>query len=271
LNNIKWGPQPFTASQNFINADSIVQQINAARAMGHRLMLAMTGGLSREYSSNGQFDMAKWKHKMDTYNTAAIRDAVAAAVAEGTVIGNQMIDEPETRRWGGNITKATLDSMAAYGHSIFPTLPMGLNHGPPAVNWRSTERHKVVDYVLYQFNYYISSGDVDAWRVAALDQAKLDGVTPVLSINILDGGAQDRSASYHCNGAGQAGRGTYFPNCRMTPTQVRDFGRALAPYGCFLMMWEFDGTFMSDPANQDAFRELASLVATLPRRSCARP
>jgi hypothetical protein len=268
---VKWGPQPFTGSQNYINADSIVQQINAARAMGHRLILVMTGGLSTEYTTDGKFDMTKWTNKMDTYNTQAIKDAVAAAVSDGTVIANQMIDEPETRRWGGNITKATLDEMATYGHTMFPTLPMGLNHGPPGNNWRSTERYQVVDYVLYQYNHYISSGDIDAWRTAALKQAKHDGVTPMFSINVLDGGVQDRDGDYSCTGAGQAGTGTYAPNCRMTPTQVRDFGRALATDGCFLMMWEYDAAYMSEAANQDAFREIASLVASQPQRSCARP
>jgi hypothetical protein len=269
--NLNWGPQPFTASQNYIDADSIVQQINAARALGHRLILAMTGGLASDYTTHGQFDMTKWTTKMDTYNTEAIKEAVAAAVADGTVIGNQMIDEPETRRWGGNITKATLDAMATYGHNMFPTLPMGLNHGPPGYTWRSSEHYKVVDYVLYQYNYYITSGNVTAWRSAVLDRAKVDGVTPMLSINVLDGGVQDRGGDYTCTGAGQAGKGTYSPNCRMTPTQVRDFGRALATYGCFLMMWRYDGAYMSEPANQDAFREIASLVASQPRRSCARP
>jgi hypothetical protein len=241
--------------------------------MGHRLILVMAGGLSTEYTTNGQFDMTKWTNRMDTYNTDGIRNAVAAAVADGTVIANQLIDEPETRRWGGNITKATLDSMATYGHNMFPTLPMGLNHGPPGYNWRSTERYNVVDYVLYQYNYYITSGDIGAWRSAVLDQAKLDGVTPMFSINVLDGGVQDRGKGkdYKCTGAGQAGKGTYAPNCRMTPTQVRDFGRAVATDGCFLMLWEYDATYMSEADNQDAFREIASLVASQPRRSCARP
>jgi hypothetical protein len=57
----------------------------------------------------------------------------------------------------------------------------------------------------------------------------------------------------------------------MTPTQVRDFGRALAADGCFLMMWQYDEAYMSEAGNQDAFREIASLVASESRRSCARP
>jgi hypothetical protein len=52
---------------------------------------------------------------------------------------------------------------------------------------------------------------------------------------------------------------------------VRDFGRALVTDLCFLMMWEYDEAYVSEAANQDAFRELASLVASQPGRSCARP
>ena len=37
------------------------------------------------------------------------------------------------------------------------------------------------------------------------------------------------------------------------------------------MMWQYDAAYMSKAANQDAFREIASLVASQPQRSCARP
>jgi hypothetical protein len=268
---VSWGPSPFTGTQNYTDAAGIITQINAARTKKQRLILSLTGGPSTRYTTDGKFDMTKWKNKMNTFNTSTIKSAIAAAVSDGTVIGNQMIDEPETRRWGGNITKATLDAMATYGHNMFPTLPMGLNHGPPAYNWRSSERYKVVDYVLYQYNYYITSGNVTAWRSAVLDRAKIDGVTPMFSINILDGGVQDRDGNYSCTSAGQAGKGTYAPNCRMTSTQVSTFGRALATYGCAMQMWRYDDTFISKTANQDAFKSIASLVASSPRKSCRRP
>jgi hypothetical protein len=269
---LNWGPEPFTASQNYITADTVVLQIDAARSRGQRLVLAMAGaaGQAEDYITNGQFDMTKWMQRMDSYRTTAIQDAVAAAVADGTVIGNMLIDEPETKRWGTVLTKAMLDQMATYAKQIFPTLPMGVNHGPPAYKWRTSERYQVVDYVLYQYAHYITSGNVTAWRDKVLDQAKKDGVTPMLSINVLNGGAQDWE-TWSCTGAGQAGRGTYAPNCRMTPDQIRDWGKALAPYGCYLMLWRYDREYMSDPANQEAFNDIASQVASMPSRSCRRP
>ena len=265
---VSWGPSPFTGTQNYTDPNGVITQINAARLKKQRLILSMTGGPSSRYSTNGKFDMVKWKNKMNQYNTAAIRSAIAAGVADGTIIGNQMIDEPETPRWGGNITKSTLDAMATYGRNLFPTLAMGVNHGPPGYKWRTSERYRSVDYVLYQYNYYITSGNVAAWRNAVLDRAAYEGVKPVFSINILDGGVQDRSGTYDCGGTG--GKGTYFPNCRMTSTQVKTYGQALAPYGCALQMWRYDGVFMSKSANVDAFRSVAATAASTPRRSCRR-
>ena len=44
--------------------------------------------------------MAKWKNVMNTYNKSSLKTAVAAAVTDGTLIGNMLIDEPETKQWG---------------------------------------------------------------------------------------------------------------------------------------------------------------------------
>lgn len=268
---VNWGPAPFTGSHNYINADGIIQQIAAARALGQRLVLAMSGGLSSAFVTNGQFDMTKWTRRMDSYNTDAIKKAVAEGVADGTIIGNTLIDEPETKQWGTNLTKAMIDAMAAYVKNIFPSLSVGVNHGPPAYSrWRTSEHYHVVDYVLYQYAHFVTLGDVGKWRDAVLAQARSEGATPALSLNILNGGAQDRDGTWDCTGDGQAGRGTREPNCRMTPTQLRSWGAALAPYGCFLTMWRYDGAYMSEPANKEAFTEIASAVASQPARTCKR-
>jgi hypothetical protein len=270
-NRLNGTPEPFTGSQNYISADTVVLQISAARAAGQRLVLAMAGGGYDRYTTNGQFDMTKWKARMDTYRDPVIQAAVAAAVADGTVIGNLLIDEPETKRWGTVLTKDMIDEMATYAKQIFPTLPMGVDHGPPGYRWGESQRYHVLDYVLYQYAHYITMGDVVAWRNTVLHQASLDGVTPMLSINVLNGGAQDRKGAWDCTDKGQAGVGTYAPNCHMTPDQIREFGKALTPYGCYMMLWRYDAAYMSDPANQEAFKELAALAASTPRRSCKRP
>ena len=51
-----------------------------------------------------QFDRAKWNAVMAKFNTATIKNAVAKAVADGTVIGATVMDEPYTSGTGNKNT-----------------------------------------------------------------------------------------------------------------------------------------------------------------------
>lgn len=264
---------PFTASQNYTSPETVVAMIDNARAAKQSLILALTGGGAAEYSSDGAFDIAKWERRIDQYNTPAIRDAIAEGVADGTVLANALIDEPEHKKWGGNITKPLIDTMAAYAKRYFPTLPMGPSHGPNGYyQWRPNERYRVVDYVRNQYNWWVEKGNAAAWRDKVLAQAKLDGVAVAFSLNILDGGqTAPRDGSWACPAGTSAGRGTYEPACRMTASQIRDWGKLLGPAGCALLMWRYEPAAMERPDNQQAMRDVAAALAKAPRRSCARP
>jgi hypothetical protein len=267
-----WGPGPFTGTQNFVDASGILKRIEAARSKGQRLILAMATGPTSNFTTNGRFDYGKWKKVMVPYNTSAIKQAVAAAVADGTIVGNMLIDEPETKRWGGALNKALIDDMARYVKSMFPTLPVGVNYGPPGYQWRTSERYRALDYIVFQYNHNVTSGNVAAWRDAVLAQARAEGVTPGFSLNLLDGGRRDTDGNYGCNGSGQAGRGTYWPNCRMTASQVKEWGQILGSAGgCTFQMWRYNAAYMARSDNQAAFKTLASHMQSQPRRSCGRP
>jgi hypothetical protein len=264
---------PFTGSQNYTSPKNAVTLIANARAAKQSLILALTGGGKAQYSSDGAFDLAKWERRIDEYNTPAIRDAIAEGVADGTVIANSLIDEPEHKNWGPGMSKALVDSMAAYAKRYFPTLPMGPSHGPEGYyGWRPNERYRVVDYVRNQYNWRMENGNIGAWRDKVLKQARLDGVAVAWSLNILDGGEQaPKDGSWSCPAGTSAGRGTYEPNCRMTASQIRDWGKLLGPSGCALMMWKYDETAMDRPDNQQAMADVAATLAKTPRRPCTRP
>jgi hypothetical protein len=265
---VKWGPVPFTGSIGASTPSGIVTQINTARQMGQKLVLFMTGGAHLNYITNGAFDMGKWKARMDQYNTSTIRNAVAQAVSDGTVVGNAMIDEPEHPSWGGVLTKPMLDEMAAYGHQYFPTLPMGVNHGPGGYKWRGTESYKVVDYVLNQYAWRI--GSISTWTGNVETLAKRDGYAVGYSINILDGGVQDRDGTWDCVDEGQAGKGTYNSNCRTPADSLQRWGRTLVGHGCVLLMWTYDDAYMSRSDDQAAFKSVADSAARVPRKTCVR-
>jgi hypothetical protein len=266
---LDWAPDPFTTSQNYTDPAGIVARIATARRLNQKLVLAMTGGEHLNYITNGKFDLAKWTARMDQYKTIEIKNAVAAGVADGTIIGNSVMDEPEFRSWGGAMTKPLLDDMARYVKGIFPTLPVGVNHGPDGYYlWRPEERYRVIDYVVNQYNWWITSGDIAAWRDKVLAQARLDGVTPAFSLNIINGGVQDRDGTWDCIGTG--GLGLRTPNCRMSANQLRNWGTTLGTAGCMLLMWKYDAAYMSNPLNAQAFKDVAARLASVPGRSCKR-
>ncbi len=270
---VQIGPAPFTGSKNGVTPGGIVSQINAARTLGQRLQIQMTSGSVTNYLTNGSFDFGKWKAVLNGFNTSTIKQAVAQAVADGTVYGYGMIDEPETQKWGGTITKATIDSMARYSKTLFPTLPTGINVGPPGYQWRATERFTALDFVEYHYRTQNPAGTVDQWRAAVLAQAAKDGVTPALALNVLDGGTQDKDGTWDCGGTG--GLGTYSPNCRMLASQIKASGLALVAWtGCELVMWWFQPTYATwfqQADNQASFKAIADSAARVPRKACSRP
>jgi hypothetical protein len=97
--------------------------------------------------------------------------------------------------------------------------------------------------------------------------AERDGLAVVFSMNLLNGGVQDKTGAWDCPGTG--GLGDRAPNCRMTPAQVRDFGLTLGPAGCAMLNWKYDSNFAAKPENQEAFSTIAVALAALPRPPCS--
>jgi hypothetical protein len=239
------------------------------------MFIQMTGG-HEPYLTNGVFDMAKWKATMDTYNTPTLKQAVAAAVADGTIIGNSVMDEPHVsglgdgNTWGpkGTMTKARVDELCAYVKGMFPTLPVGVVHQHHI--FEPTKSYRTCEFIVSQ--YTSRFGSVTAFRDSALAYGRRDGIAIAFSMNIINGGIQSpRDGSWNCPLTTTGGRGTYDPNCRMTAQQVRDWGLLLGPAGCALVLWRYDDAFMARSDNQQAFRDIAARLATLPARSCSTP
>lgn len=266
-----------TLGQDSYNASNVVTRIEAARARGIHLILALTGGKHENYLSTidgvYQFDRDKWEAKLQTFNTTSIRQAIAAGVADGTIIGASVMDEPNVsgagdgNTWGppGTMTKARVDSLCGDFKALFPTLPAGVGH-----RWdvfEPTKSYRVCDFITSQYSTRI--GSVTTWRDGGLAMARRDGHEIMFSMNLLNGGTQDKDGTWDCAGTG--GRGLLSPNCRMTAAQVAEYGLALGPAGCGgLLMWEYDDSFMANADNQKAFQQIRDRLSTLPSRPCRR-
>jgi len=271
---------PMTMSADGMTASVLVSRISAARSAGYKLIVNLTGGSHDLYMSTidgvYQFDESKWRAKMDTYNTATIRQAVAQGVADGTIIGSSVMDEPYVsggatgggNTWGpkGTMTKARVDTLCSVLKGMFPTLPAGVQHQHDM--FEPDKSYKVCDFIIDQYDW--RRGDVTTFRDAGLAMAARDHHAVMFGINVLDGGVQDKDGTYSCDGPGQGGKGTYSPNCRMTPQQVRDWGLLLGKAGCGLFMWRADDQFMANSGNVQSLRDLATGLGATPKKACTR-
>ena len=273
---------PFTLAYNTETPSTIVARLAIARARGIKMVTAMTGGARANYLTDGVFDFEKWKRRMDRYNTPAIREAVSQAVIDGTLIGNSVMDEPfntggagnEANSWGppGTMSKARVDSLCGYAKTIFPTLPQGVFHD---YRLSSDSSYKVCEFMTSQ--YRTAKGPVTKYRDGAVEVCQRDRHACAFAINVLDGGTPTRKAlgqrdydEDDCPVPATGGRGTYFPNCRMSAEQVREAGRVLGPAGCFLTGFRYDPEFLASPEIQQAFREVIETLATRPTAGCIR-
>ena len=257
---------------------TLVARLALARSRGLKMVIAMTGGARANYLTDGVFDLNKWKARMDRFNTPAIRAAVAAAVSDGVLIANSVMDEPfnaggagnESNSWGpaGTMSKARVDSLCGYAKAMFPTLPQGVFQDYRLAPETS---YQVCDFITSQ--YRTTKGSLAEYRDGALALCRRDRHACAFAINLLDGGipakrapGQTDYAPGDCPLTTTGGRGTYFPNCRMTASQLRAAGEILGSAGCFLTGFRYDSAFMAEPENQQALREI---VATLAGKSAA--
>lgn len=271
-----------------VSAGSVDNRLSEARNKGYRLVFTMTGGSHAQYMSdknggtcdlteyrNGRcvFDLSRWKQKMNTFNTAAIRDMVAKGVADGTIVGNSVMDEPHVcgsgdgNNWGpcGTMTKAMVDGMCGYVKNIFPTLPVGAGHAHD--KFQPEKNYAVCDFIMDQ--YSTRRGDVSDYRDASLAWGRRSGITILFSMNVLNGGKQDRDGNWDCKDEGGM-KGTREPNCKMTGSQIQQYGLVLGPAGCALNTWTYEETFYNKPANEDAFQTIANKLAQVPAKECRR-
>ncbi len=260
----KVGPAPFTMSFDGYDAANISSRLDEARAANVGVLMNMTGGHHRNYITNGAFDLAKWRAKVDTYNTPAVKAAIAAAVANGTIVGTSVMDEPQNttpgKSWGGVMTKELVDQMCFYVKDMFPTLPVGVVHDHRV--FEPDKDYRQCDFILSQ--YRLSKGDIQSFRDRGLAFAKRSGIEIAFSLNVLHGGVPGTT----CPKWGDDPGGQL---CPMSPEQVRSWGMALGSAGCALNMWRYEPAYFDDPDIQAAVRAVAESLAQLPRKDCRRP
>jgi hypothetical protein len=190
-------------------------------------------------------------------------------VADGTIVGASVMDEPqqedkpgnENKSWGphGWMTKATVDDLCRRVKQIFPTLPVGVVHDYR--KFYPDQNYRTCDFIVSQ--YRLAKENVSDFRNGAMAFAKRSGITVAFSLNILHGGTPSTSCAKY-------GDDTSGNLCPMTPEQIRSFGITLGSAGCALNMWRYEPAYFNQPQVQAAVRAVSDSLARVAHRGCTR-
>lgn len=237
------GAGPWNATIKSLRPSWVSSLLNQARDNGIHLFVEPAGGPEPvSYSpgwtnSDGTFNLNMWKARI--LEMAGNSD-IAAAIADGTIVAHYMIDEPYSPgTWGGQrVPSATIDEMARFSHSIWPTMPTFIRatiFGDPGFNWQH------LDGFWAQWRDYLgSAANFLAANVAAC-QAK--NKLLVVGMNIFTGSSDD------------------FPGGRMLDAnEFRTYGNILAAssFPVAFMIWEYQAAWYNQTGMAAAVTEVAA-------------
>lgn len=258
---------PYTGALRALWPSSTVAELNAARAAGFRIVVSMAGDRSYYTNSNGTFNLALWRKRIDLYR----RFNLQSYASDGTVIGHYLVDEPYCAAcWGGRtISAAQIDEMARYSKSIWPKLPT-MVRSPPTLLAQQNYRYLDVAWAQWEGPLHVPSTRMtpEQFRDRETAAAKARGLGLVFGMNYLDAGdGSSRIAGTYKNATSPK-----VNRWQMSATEVKRVGTvfAAASYACAVLSWKYSTTFLSRPGMTSAISQVSSVATNRGRLSCVR-
>jgi hypothetical protein len=110
----------FNGALRNIYPQYLFQHLAEIKARGGKVILNLAGAPARYKDSSGNFSLAMWKASADRFKDVDF----SSYIQDGTIIGNYLIDEPNSKnRWGRTVSPVTVEEMANYSKSRWPDLP----------------------------------------------------------------------------------------------------------------------------------------------------
>jgi len=219
----------------------INKTLAAVKARGGKMVMNLAGRGSY-YTVNGSFSLTKWKARVARYRNVNF----SSYIKDGTLIAHYLIDEPgDSHNWGHPISGSTLEEMARYSKSLWPSLPTVVRVDATYLANYSTS-YRALDAAWSQ--YLMRKGSVANYIKANISAAQRKGLALVTGLNVTHGGLNRR---------------------QMTATQVKLFGSALlaTSYPCAFISWDYKSSYTSGSIH-DAMRYLAGKAAGRASKSC---
>jgi hypothetical protein len=229
----------------------VLSYLEAARRSGTRVMLVFVGN-ERYFKSNGRFDLGKWKARVARYRGINL----TPYIADGTIIGHRMIDEPhDPRNWRGvPVTRQQLDEMAKYSKSLWPKMPTIVRSWPAYLRGYN---YKYLDGAWAQ--YADRFGNIKTFLANNIRDAKSAGLSLTVGLNQIAGMKHGGLRGYY------SGFGAF------SASQLKSLGGALLSdsYPCAFLNWKYNVQYMGRSDIKGALAYLAGKARSRPFRSCA--
>ncbi|HKP49631.1 MAG TPA: hypothetical protein VJU17_06410, partial [Gemmatimonadales bacterium] len=227
-----------------ISPDLMLKTLAEIKARGGRVILAMAGSESYYKDAQGHFSFSLWKERVNRFRGVNL----SSYVADGTVIGTYLIDEPnDPSNWNGEpIPGSMLEEMAKYSKSIWPTMNTIVRTQATYLDNFSTT-YKYLDAAWAQ--YAERFGDPKAFLAANVAAAKNKGLALVTGLNIS---------------MGTTGK------TELSAKQIESWGSALLAdsYPCAFISWQYREAYMSRTDIRAAMASLAQKARSHAARAC---
>jgi hypothetical protein len=219
----------------------LMKELAAIKARGGKVVLMMAGHERHYKNRRHEFDLGKWKARINRYRGVNF----GSYVRDGTVIGHFLIDEPYDRvNWRRPIPAGTLDEMARYSKQMWPSMATIVRAEPYLIKGR----YRYVDAAWAQ--YLHRKGNVHEYVRRNVAEAQRMGLGLVVGLNLRHGG---------------------FPNKSwMSASEIQNFGSALlsSTYPCAFISWQYNANYLRSRAVRSAMGVLRNRAQNRAQRSC---
>ncbi len=226
------------------NPADVVTQLDRAESSQMKVIVMMvTAAQSR--NADGTFSLTKWKAQVDNFRGLPLDRYVSSQA----LYMHHLMDQPSCAScWGGTaVPWETVEEMARYSKSIWPTLPTSVRVAPSKLA-EAGFRWTYLDAGWAQYNTRM--GDLATWLAKQVAEAKSEGLGLVAGLNVLDGAGVDTPP--------------------MTANQIEEFGTILArePSACAFVPWKYDATYLGQAGIAAALDSVAQVARGRTRGSC---
>lgn len=249
---------PFTSAlRNGSDPAVVIPILEAARKTGVKVYLNMFVSRRQIQNPDGSFSLERWKQRIDRFRDLGLEPYIL----DGTLAGNYLMDEPDSRgKWNGqSVPFADIEAAAAYSKQLWPGLTTMIRADPLFLQ-KAPFRWVSLDAAWSQ--YTTRKGNVEEYAKRHAAVAKELGLGLVMGLNVLDGG--DGSSGLE---------GTKVKYSAMSAPEVMRYGSVLLRESgaCALLLWKYDRndrSYFLRPEIRAALETLGLLAAMHSASSC---